>query len=111
MFGIRTLWQEARATRLKEEFLDMTRRANSLTEETAEQFGRTLDYAFKYWIAHHGPVKECSVEFRKSAAKELKSQAKQRYTTDLGASYGLARLPRTLRRRTCRVAMPASSMI
>jgi hypothetical protein len=87
--NIRTLWQETRATRLKEEFLDMMRRTNAFTEETAEHFGKTIDYAFKHWIANHGPVKECPIEFRKSAAKELKAQAKQRYSTDLGASYGL----------------------
>jgi hypothetical protein len=88
--NIRTRWQEARAARLKEEFLDAFRRVNSFTEENAEHFGRTLDYAFRYWIANHGPVRECAKEFRRSAVKELKSQAKQRYNSDVGASYGLA---------------------
>jgi hypothetical protein len=88
--NIRTGWQEARAARLKEEFLDASRRMNSFTEENAEHFARTLDYAFRYWITEHGPVKECAIEFRRSAVKELQSQARQRYNTDVGAAYGLA---------------------
>lgn len=88
--NMRTAWQEARAARLKEEVLDASRRMNSFTEENAEHFGKALDYAFRHWIANHGPVTECTVEFRKSAAQELRSQAKRRYTSDIGASYGLA---------------------
>jgi hypothetical protein len=88
--NIRTRWQKARAASLREEFLDASRRMNSFTEENAEHFARTLDYAFRYWITEHGPVKECSIEFRRSAVKELQSQAKQRYNSDIGAGYGLA---------------------
>jgi hypothetical protein len=91
MFGnIRTRWQGARAARLKEEFLDTARRLNSFTEENAEHFGRTLDGAFRYWIEHHGPVKECPIQFRRSAAKALKLQAKKCYDTDVGIAYALA---------------------
>jgi len=36
--NIRTRWQEARAVRLKDEFLDASRRLNDFTEENAEQF-------------------------------------------------------------------------
>jgi hypothetical protein len=50
MFGnMRTLWKEARASRLKEEYLDASGRMNSFTEEDSEHFFKTLDYAFRYW--------------------------------------------------------------
>jgi hypothetical protein len=88
--SMRTRWQEARGTRLKEEFLDASRRLNGFSEEDVERFGRTLDYCFRYWITKNGPVKDCLPEFRRIAAKELKSQAKQRYSSSIGASYGLA---------------------
>jgi hypothetical protein len=89
--NMRTRWKEARAARLKEEFLDALRRVDSFTEENAERFGKTLDYAFHHWMTNHGPVGECPIEFRRNAVEELKSQAKQRYNNnDIGASYGLA---------------------
>jgi hypothetical protein len=88
--NIRTLWKEARASRLKEEYLDASRRTNSFTEENAERFSKTLDYAFRYWITNHGPVQDCAIEFRRSAVKELKSQAKQHFTSDIGRACGLA---------------------
>ena len=84
--NIRSRWQEARSARLKEEFLDASRRMNSFTEENAEHFATALDYAYRYWIKNHGPVNECAIEFRRTAAKELQSQAKQRYNSDIGAS-------------------------
>jgi hypothetical protein len=88
--NIQRRWEEARAARLKEEFLDAFRHTNSFTEEESEHFFKTLDYAFRYWMKNHGPVRECAKEFRKSAVRELKSQAKQHYTDDIGRSYGLA---------------------
>jgi hypothetical protein len=91
MFGtIRTRWQEARAARLREEFLDASRRINSFTEENAAHFASALNYAFRYWVDKHGPVKECAIELRRSAVKELQSLAKRRYHSDIGVSYGLA---------------------
>lgn len=63
---------------------------NSFSEENSEHFAKTLDYAFRHWVTNHGPVNECAIEFRRSAVKELKSQAKQHYTNDIGRSYGLA---------------------
>lgn len=91
MFGnIRAPRQGARAARLKEEFLDTAGRLLSFTEENAENFGRTLDGAFRYWIERHGPVKECPIQFRRSAAKALRLQAKKCYETDVGIAYGLA---------------------
>jgi len=88
--NMRTRWQEARAVRLKEEYLDASRRTNSFTEENSEHFFKTLDYASRHWITNHGPVNECAIEFRRSAVKELKSQAKQHLTSDIGRAYGLA---------------------
>jgi hypothetical protein len=86
----RIRWREARAAKLKEEFVDASRRISAFSEETAERFGRALDHAFNHWVKNHGPVKECPEEFRKSAAKELKSMAKQRYSSDIGVSYAFA---------------------
>jgi hypothetical protein len=88
--NIQRRWQEARAARLKEEILDASRRMNSFTEENSEHFAKTLDYASRHWVTNHGPVTECALEFRKSAVKELQSQAKAHYTSDIGRSYGLA---------------------
>jgi hypothetical protein len=88
--NMRMRWHEARAARLKEEYLDASRRTNGFTEENSEHFFKTLDYASRYWVAHHGPVKECSIEFRKSAAKELKARAKRHLTSNIGNAYGLA---------------------
>jgi hypothetical protein len=88
--NMRTRWQEARAERLREEFLDASRRMNVFSEENSERFAKTLDYAFRHWVANHGPVNECALEFRRSAVKELQSQAKQNFTSDIGRSYGLA---------------------
>jgi hypothetical protein len=91
MFGsIQAVWQEARAARLKKEFLDASRRMHSFTEENAKHFATTLDYAFRFWIKNHGPMSESPVEFRRSAVKELKTQAKHHYDSDIGRSYGLA---------------------
>jgi hypothetical protein len=91
MFGyIRTLWQKGRAARLKEEFLDTARRLLSFTEEDAVHFGMTLDGAFRYWIEHHGAVKECPIRVRRDAAKALRSQAKKLFDRDVGGAYGLA---------------------
>jgi len=88
--NIRTRWQEARATRLKDEYLDAMQRTNGFTEENSKHFLKTLDYSARYWVAHHGPVNECSIEFRKSAVKELKARAKQHLTDNIGNAYGLA---------------------
>ena len=38
--NMRARWKEARAARLKEEFLDALRRVNSFTEENTERFGK-----------------------------------------------------------------------
>ncbi|HLW90030.1 MAG TPA: hypothetical protein VKS78_01855 [Roseiarcus sp.] len=88
--SVKRQWREARAARLKEEFADASRRIGALSEEAAEHFGRALDYASNHWLETHGPVKECSEQFRRVVAKELRSQAKQRYARDIGASYALA---------------------
>jgi hypothetical protein len=88
--NIRTLWQEARGTQLKKEFLDASRRLNGFPEESAEHFARSLDYLFRFWIEKHGPVMECPVGFRREAARELKNLAKERHDRDVGAAYGMA---------------------
>ena len=88
--NIRMRWQEARAACLKEEFLDASRRLNSLTEEAAEHFAKTLDYASRYWITKHSAVKECSIELRRSAVKRaaISSQAaiRKRHWSSLRSS-------------------------
>jgi hypothetical protein len=109
--NIRTRWQKARAASLREEFLDASRRMNSFTEENAEHFARTLDYAFRYWITEHGPVKECSIEFGTSAVKELQSQAKQRYNSDIEPDMDWLYFLFTSRRRSCRARTAALFMI
>jgi hypothetical protein len=88
--NIRTRWQEARGAHLKEEFLDVSRRMNGFTEEHAKHFGLALDSAFRFWIKNHGLVKDTAIKFRKSSAKELRTQATGRYDKDIGASYALA---------------------
>ena len=46
----RIRWREARAAKLKEEFVDASRRISAFSDETAERFGRALDHAFNHWV-------------------------------------------------------------
>lgn len=88
--GIRGLWHEARGTRLKEELLDAFRHMNAFTEEQSDRCGKALVFLSQQWIEKNGPVKSCGIDLCKGMASELKAQARQRYPTDIGASYGLA---------------------
>lgn len=105
--NMRVRWQEARAARLKEEFLDAFRRVNSFTEENAEHFGRTLDYAFRHWIANHGSVRESALEFRRSAVRELKSQASSATPATSVLLMDWPYFPFMLRRHSWPVVTPA----
>jgi len=88
--GIRVRWQEARGARLKQELLDAFRHMNAFTEEQSERCGKALVFLSQQWIENNGPVKSCGIDSCKGMALELKAQARQRYATDIAASYGLA---------------------
>jgi hypothetical protein len=85
---IRSRWQEARGVRLKDEFLDATRRLGDLSEDDASRFGETLHRISKNWAKNYGQIESCGREFREYAVKDLKTKAQQHFNSDVGTAYG-----------------------
>jgi hypothetical protein len=91
MFGsIRTLLGESRGKVLWQEILNLTQHMAALSEPHAERFGHTCASLVNQWVGQFSPVEKSDASLRRTAVKEFKNTAKQRYDTDRGVSFGYA---------------------
>lgn len=88
--GLKRQWREARAKVLRGEFEDAVARLQGLALEVNTRAAATMAAAFRTVQSRYGNLENVSNDGKRQIAKEILRAAKEKFTLDLGAAYGLA---------------------
>jgi hypothetical protein len=85
---IKSQWREARGEGLWREFGDLVLRLNNLDQEVNLRASLSLAKAYRDLEARHGPFSNISNSGKVHLAKQLRQQAREQFTFDMGTALG-----------------------